>query len=136
WAAPGPAPAFRRPSPSATYNANNQQATFNGQTLTFDLNGNLTGDGTNTYTWDTRDQLVAINATGVTASFAYDGVGRRQTKTRQYADQPSVRRPQSRPGDHGRRHDDRPHRARHRRILHPHGRQRSSRPAVRCSRIH
>jgi RHS repeat-associated protein len=65
----------------ATYDAANQQVSFNGQPLTFDLNGNLTGDGTNTYTWNARDELVAINGTGLTASFLYDGTGRRQRKT-------------------------------------------------------
>ncbi|HXH81927.1 MAG TPA: RHS repeat domain-containing protein, partial [Candidatus Tectomicrobia bacterium] len=36
------------PVASATYDAANQQLTFGGQTLTYDLNGNLTADGTNT----------------------------------------------------------------------------------------
>jgi RHS repeat-associated protein len=46
---------------------------------TWDANGNLTSDGVRTYTWDARDRLIAIP--GV-ASFAYDGLGRRQTATR------------------------------------------------------
>ncbi len=66
---------------SATYDAADQQLTFGGQTLTYDQNGNLTSDGTNTYTWNARNQLVAINGAGLTASFGYDGLGRRQTKT-------------------------------------------------------
>jgi RHS repeat-associated protein len=65
---------------SATYNAANHQITFAGQTLTYDLNGNLTSDGTNTYTWNARNQLVAV-AGPVAATFGYDGAGRRQTKT-------------------------------------------------------
>lgn len=65
---------------SATYNAANHQVTFGGQTLTYDLNGNLTSDGTNTYSWNARNQLIAI--TGPTpATFVYDGAGRRRTKT-------------------------------------------------------
>ena len=32
---------------SATYNAPNHQLTFGGQTLSYDLNGNLTGPGGN-----------------------------------------------------------------------------------------
>ena len=43
---------------------------FGGQTLTYDANGNLTNDGTNTYTWDARNHLSAISG-GVTASFQY-----------------------------------------------------------------
>lgn len=46
----------------------------------YDLNGNLTSDGTNTYTWDARDQLVSISG-GATASFGYDTFGRRVQKT-------------------------------------------------------
>jgi len=65
---------------SATYNANNQQTAWGGQTNTFDLNGNLISDGTNTYTWDARDRLVGISG-GTTASFQYDPTGRRASKT-------------------------------------------------------
>src|SRR5262249_20195329 len=65
---------------SATYDAANQQTVFNGQTQTFDLNGNLTGDGTNTYTWNARNQLARISGS-VSASFVYDSLGRRQRKT-------------------------------------------------------
>jgi RHS repeat-associated protein len=65
---------------SATYDAANQQTAFGGQTQTFDLNGNLTGDGTNTYTWNVRNQLASI-AGPTPASFVYDPLGRRQRKT-------------------------------------------------------
>jgi len=68
-----------QPVAAATYNANNQQLTFGGQTLTYDLNGNLTGDGTSTYTWTARNQLAAISGP-VPASFVYDGAGRRMRK--------------------------------------------------------
>jgi RHS repeat-associated protein len=64
----------------ATYDAANQQTAFGGATLTYDLNGNLSGDGTNTYTWNARDQLASI-AGPVPASFVYDPQGRRQRKT-------------------------------------------------------
>jgi YD repeat-containing protein len=36
---------------SAVYNANNQLTSWAGSSLTYDLNGNLTADATNTYTW-------------------------------------------------------------------------------------
>jgi len=64
----------------ATYNANNQQVTFSGQTLTYDLDGNLTADGSNTYTWDARNRLATVTGP-VIASFTYDAVGRRARKT-------------------------------------------------------
>ncbi|HLC42259.1 MAG TPA: RHS repeat-associated core domain-containing protein [Methylomirabilota bacterium] len=66
---------------SATYNAANHQLTFGGQTLTYDQNGNLTSDGTNTLTWDARNQLVAINGASVSAGFSYDAFSRRTGKT-------------------------------------------------------
>jgi hypothetical protein len=47
-------------SPSTTYNANNPQSKFNGASLSYDTNGNLTGDGINTYTWDGRNHLTQI----------------------------------------------------------------------------
>ena len=37
----------------------------------YDANGNLTSDGTNTYTWNARNQLVSISG-GVAATFQYD----------------------------------------------------------------
>jgi YD repeat-containing protein len=77
WARTGLPPALT----AATYDAANQQVTVGGQALTYDLSGNLTGDGTTTYTWDARDRLVALTGPGVTASFKYDPLGRRPTKT-------------------------------------------------------
>jgi RHS repeat-associated protein len=65
---------------SATYDSANQQTTFGGQTLTYDLNGNLTSDAANTYTWNARNQLTAISGP-TPASFVYDALGRRQRKT-------------------------------------------------------
>ncbi len=44
------------------------------------MNGNLTGDGTNTYTWNTRNQLTGISGS-TTASFLCDALGRRESKT-------------------------------------------------------
>ena len=66
---------------AATYNADNQLTSWNGSAgaPTYDLNGNLTNDGTRSFTWDARNRLTAI--TGV-ARFVYDGVGRRQSVTK------------------------------------------------------
>jgi RHS repeat-associated protein len=64
-----------------TYNANNQLTKWTGtKTWTYDKNGNLTYDGTNTYTWDARDQLVGVSG-GAAASFQYDAARRRLAKT-------------------------------------------------------
>jgi RHS repeat-associated protein len=65
---------------SATYDAANEQTTFAGATLTYDNNGNLTNDGKNTYQWDARNRLIGMSG-GTTASFAYDPLGRRVSKT-------------------------------------------------------
>lgn len=65
---------------SAVYNADNQLTSWAGTALTYDLNGNLSGDGTNTYTWNARDELASISG-GASASFVYDGLGRRRGKT-------------------------------------------------------
>jgi len=76
WARTG----LPQPVTSATYNAANHQLTFGGQTLTYDLNGNLTSDSTNTYTWNARNELAAISGSS-SAGFGYDALGRRRQKT-------------------------------------------------------
>ncbi|MBN9088418.1 MAG: RHS repeat-associated core domain-containing protein [Reyranella sp.] len=50
-------------------------------TPTYDANGNLTFDGTNTLGYDAENRLVSASATGMTASYAFDGRGRRKSKT-------------------------------------------------------
>ena len=42
------------------FNAANEMTSFNGTALSYDANGNLTNDGTNTYSWDSRNHLVGI----------------------------------------------------------------------------
>jgi len=66
---------------SHTYNAANQMTQRGSSTLTYDNNGNLSGDGTNTYSWDARNQLTSMSGPGLSASFLYDGIGRRIKKT-------------------------------------------------------
>jgi RHS repeat-associated protein len=65
---------------SATYDVANEQTAFAGSALTYDNNGNLTSDGTITYVWDARNRLASISG-GATASFNYDALGRRTSKT-------------------------------------------------------
>jgi RHS repeat-associated protein len=62
-----------------SYNANNQLTSWNGTTLSYDLNGNLTDFSTQTLTWNDRNELQTMSAGS--SSFAYDGLGRRLSKT-------------------------------------------------------
>jgi RHS repeat-associated protein len=65
---------------TASY-TNNRLTTFNGAAWTYDTQGNLTGDGTNTYVWDVRNRLTQIKqGATVTASFEYDALNRRTKK--------------------------------------------------------
>jgi RHS repeat-associated protein len=68
-----------QPVTGNTFNAANEMTAFNGTPQTYDANGNLTNDGTNTYAWDARNHLVGITGPN-TASFAYDADGRRDLK--------------------------------------------------------
>jgi RHS repeat-associated protein len=47
------------------------------QSLTFDLNGNMTSDGTNTYQWDAENRLIQVNypGSGNNSKFNYDSYG-------------------------------------------------------------
>jgi RHS repeat-associated protein len=67
---------------SFTHNANNQMTARGGTTLTYDQNGNLTGDGTYTFMWDPRNHLSQIKqGTPTIATYVYDPFERRQKKT-------------------------------------------------------
>jgi RHS repeat-associated protein len=61
-------------SATKTYQTDNAGAT---KTLTYDANGNMTSDGTRTFEWDARDQLVAVTAGPSRTEYAYDGWRRR-----------------------------------------------------------
>ncbi len=83
---------------TATYDAADRMLTFtltsSGEifNLAYDDNGNLvsktsqTNEQATTYTWNTRNWLTAITGPSLTASFAYDALGRRIEK-------PSMDRP-------------------------------------------
>jgi RHS repeat-associated protein len=64
---------------TTSYNAANQLTGWGSASLSYDSNGNLTNDGTNTYTWSARNKLASMNSG--TISFQYDPYGRRVTKT-------------------------------------------------------
>ena len=65
---------------TTNHNAANRLTKWGVTTLSYDANGNLKSDGTNTYTWNPRGQLSSLTG-GSTASFQYDGLGRRSSKT-------------------------------------------------------
>jgi len=66
----------------AGFDLNNRQSSFGGQSLTYDKNGNLVGDGNYTYVWNARDQLAQIRqGASAVADFSYDASGRRVAKT-------------------------------------------------------
>ena len=72
-----PTPTTQAPA----FDLNDRETSFNGQSLTYDANGNLTFDGTNTYTWNARNQLVQVSQGGVAQlSYTYDAMGRRTSK--------------------------------------------------------
>ena len=64
---------------NAFYNANNQLTQWGSTAMTYDANGSTLNDGTNSYVWDARNRLASANSSG--ASFAYDPLGRRVSKT-------------------------------------------------------
>ncbi len=64
-----------------TFDLNDRETSFNGQAFSYDADGNLTFDGTNTYTWNARNQLTQISQNGnVQLSYGYDALGRRVAK--------------------------------------------------------
>jgi RHS repeat-associated protein len=65
---------------SAIYDAANRLSNWNGRQRSFDVNGNLSSDGNNSYTWNARNQLASISGAMGTASFQYDAFGRRTNK--------------------------------------------------------
>ena len=66
---------------TTNHNANNQLTQWGAPALTYDLNGNLTADGTYTYTWNARNQLSQLQQGATTvASYQYDAFGRRKQK--------------------------------------------------------
>ncbi len=66
---------------SATYDDANQIATFAGTSLSYDDNGNLTSDGTRSFTWNARNELASLTGP-VSGSFVVQRrLRRRRSKT-------------------------------------------------------
>jgi RHS repeat-associated protein len=66
---------------AANVKTNNYQTNLNGpatKTLSFDANGNMTNDGVNSYVWDAKSRLQAVNYPGVgnNSLFSYDPMNR------------------------------------------------------------
>ncbi|HSU11450.1 MAG TPA: RHS repeat-associated core domain-containing protein [Pseudonocardia sp.] len=66
---------------TASYNALNQATTVNGASRTYDDAGNLTSDGSNTYSWNERGQLASVTGPSGTESYGYAPDGLRDQVT-------------------------------------------------------
>lgn len=64
---------------TTAYDAANELTQWGTATPTYDLNGNMLSDGTNSYAWNARNQLASMNSGGM--GFQYDSFGRRVAKT-------------------------------------------------------
>lgn len=62
---------------SATYDDANQMNTFDGASYTYDRNGNLTGYGSNTLTYNQANKWTSGTIGGTSLNFEYDALGRR-----------------------------------------------------------
>ncbi|MEP0390745.1 MAG: RHS repeat-associated core domain-containing protein [Erythrobacter sp.] len=61
---------------SYTTNGLNQYTSAGPSSFTYDANGNLTSDGTDTYLYDIENRLVQMTGGGYTTNLSYDPVGR------------------------------------------------------------
>jgi RHS repeat-associated protein len=68
-----------QPISNTGYDAANELTKWGTATPTYDSNGNVLSDGTNSYAWDARNHLVSMNSGS--AGFQYDPFGRRVAKT-------------------------------------------------------
>jgi RHS repeat-associated protein len=59
----------------------NEYTNVGGQAFTYDADGNLTSDGTNTYFYNSLDQLVGVTGSDGTATYTYDVLGKRVAST-------------------------------------------------------
>ncbi len=61
--------------------ANGHDCAGHAEAISYDCAGNLAGDGTLTLTYDPENRLMTAGKTGMSASYLYDPLGRRTTKT-------------------------------------------------------
>jgi RHS repeat-associated protein len=64
-----------------TYDAANRLTQVDGQSYTWDNNGNLLSDGSRTFTYDTENRLTSVVSGGITSTFKYNGDGDRYAQT-------------------------------------------------------
>ncbi|MEW6437764.1 MAG: RHS repeat-associated core domain-containing protein [Pseudomonadota bacterium] len=85
-------------STNVSYSANNldQYTAVASVTPTYDPNGNLTYDGTFTYSYDPEGRLISASGAGNTAAYAYDARGWRKEKSVNGATTVLVQDPQQR----------------------------------------
>ncbi len=64
---------------TTTYTTNNlnEYTTVGGVAQTYDGNGNLISDGTNTYSYDTLNRLISVTTPSGTTTYSYDALGNR-----------------------------------------------------------
>jgi RHS repeat-associated protein len=63
------------------YDADNRLVTIDGQAVTHNANGDLTGLGTNSFSYDCEDRLIQSQVTNTSGVFTYDGLRNRLTRT-------------------------------------------------------
>lgn len=65
---------------ASSYNVDNALTARDGTTFSYNADGQLTSDGSSTYNWNARGQLTSVTG-AMTASYSYDALGRRATRT-------------------------------------------------------
>ena len=63
-----------------TYNVNDQLTTQGSNTFTYDANGNLVSDNNNTYTYDDKNRLITVTTPTDTIEYSYDANDNRVAK--------------------------------------------------------
>jgi YD repeat-containing protein len=63
------------------YDLANRMTSASGVSYTWDDNGNLLDDGTNTYSYDHANRLVGATKQGSSISYGYNGLGDRLSQT-------------------------------------------------------
>ena len=69
------------PAGGSTPPANGADCSGHAEAMSYDCNGNLTGDGVLTLAYDPENHLMKASKTGMSASYLYDPLGRRTAKT-------------------------------------------------------
>ena len=64
-----------------TFNGLNQPTRIGNRNIGHDANGNLTGDGRWSYSYDAENRLKTASGPSVSATYNYDGLGKRVSKT-------------------------------------------------------